>query len=105
MKLLKVGDNGVGRKALANQFVFHQFVWDDDYYRKDVTIDGKLCRFVVCVVRVYSVGHSMRNLYLRSADGFLILYDITKRESFESITGFSLHLLNRTGSVSSVEHY
>ncbi|KAL9612316.1 MAG: hypothetical protein Q9167_003095 [Letrouitia subvulpina] len=75
-KLVVVGGGGVGKSCLTIQLIQSHFV--DEY---DPTIEGQ---------EEYS---AMREQYMRTGEGFLLVYSITSRQSFEEILTFQQQIL------------
>ncbi|CAJ0922541.1 9302_t:CDS:2 [Entrophospora sp. SA101] len=71
-KLVVVGGGGVGKSALTIQFIQSHFV--DEY---DPTIEGI----------------AMREQYMRTGEGFLLVYSITSRNSLDEIRIFQEQIL------------
>ncbi|KAJ3435453.1 ras-like protein [Anaeramoeba flamelloides] len=83
-----VGKGGVGKTALMNQFVQRRFFGDgywpmeEDTYRKQVEIDDEM--YLLDIVET-ECQEEIQGLDLKG-EGFLIVYSITNRESFEQVT-------------------
>ncbi|KAI0028860.1 ras family-domain-containing protein [Vararia minispora EC-137] len=95
-KLVVVGGGGVGKSALTIQFIQSHFV--DEY---DPTIEGvKQCVIddeVALLDVLDTAGQeeygAMREQYMRTGEGFLLVYSITSRNSFEEISTFHQQIL------------
>ncbi|KAJ6247714.1 ras gtpase-related [Anaeramoeba flamelloides] len=91
-KLALVGKQGVGVSCLTTQFVENFFV--DKYYpmvewkyERKVEIDEEECALVILETTLYEESYSvMRDCIFKQGEGFLIVYSITSRESFEEVT-------------------
>ena len=86
------GEAGVGKSALTIQYIQNQFVEDydptiEDYYRKQITLKNG----DVCLLDILDTGSqheeyaAMREYYPRSAQGYLIMYSVTSRSTFEEV--------------------
>ena len=93
-KLVLVGASGVGKNALAMQFVENYFSPDrveydttanEDSYRKQVLIDGETCILDIQEVEPESPYSFARDLYLRNGEGFLCVFAVDSMKSFEDI--------------------
>jgi len=87
-----LGGARVGKSALAIQFVLDRFVDDfgpviEESYRKGCMIDGEVTGLeVIDTVGVQEEFNMvMMNQYMGVAKGFLLVYSITSRKSFEEI--------------------
>ncbi|MBY8985153.1 MAG: GTP-binding protein [Candidatus Lokiarchaeota archaeon] len=94
-KIVILGDAAVGKTSLINQFCEDKF--QDDYkptlganiIRKDVDIDGedvdtkiRLIMWDLAGQEKYSV---IRSMYFQGCEGALLLYDLTRYNTFDSI--------------------
>ncbi|SAM04009.1 hypothetical protein [Absidia glauca] len=92
-KLVMVGGGGVGKSALTIQFIQSHFVDEydptiEDSYRKQCVIDGETALLDVLDTAGQEEYSAMREQYMRNGEGFLLVYSITSRMSFEEITTF-----------------
>jgi len=97
-KLVVVGGGGVGKSALTIQFIQSHFVDEydptiEDSYRKQVTIGDEVALLDVLDTAGQEEYGAMREQYMRSGEGFLLVYSITSRNSFEEITTFHQGIL------------
>ncbi|GAA5966593.1 hypothetical protein JCM3765_005667 [Sporobolomyces pararoseus] len=91
-KLVVVGGGGVGKSALTIQFIQSHFV-DEDSYRKQCMIDEEVALLDVLDTAGQEEYSAMREQYMRTGEGFLLVYSITSRNSFEEITTFHQQIL------------
>eukprot|EP00126_Sphaerothecum_destruens_P001812 Sdes_comp15241_c0_seq1m4075 len=94
LKIIILGQSGVGKTSLVNQYVNHRF---------DMTISTIGAAFVVKSWREYMLGiwdtagqekySSLSAFYCRGAGAALLLYDVTDRSSFEDISKY-YHLIH-----------
>jgi GTPase KRas protein len=61
-------------------------VWDS--YRKQVVIDGQTCMLEVLDTGGEEEYGALRDQWIRDGEGFVLVYSITKRRSFERISKF-----------------
>ncbi len=97
-KLVIVGAGGVGKSATTIQFVQSHFVDEydptiEDSYRKQVTIDDETCLLDLLDTAGQEEYSAMRDQYMRTGQGFLMLYAITSRSSFDEISVFHDQIL------------
>ncbi|XP_033762310.1 ras-related protein M-Ras-like [Pecten maximus] len=97
-KLVVVGDGGVGKSALTIQFFQKMFVEDydptiEDSYIQNADIDGKWCILDVLDTAGQEEFSAMREQYMRKGDGFLLVYSVTDRQSYENIENFYSQIL------------
>uniref|UniRef100_A0A915I063 Uncharacterized protein n=1 Tax=Romanomermis culicivorax TaxID=13658 RepID=A0A915I063_ROMCU len=89
-KIVVLGNGGVGKSALTIQFVQQFFVTDydptiEDSYTKQCIIDERICKLDVVDTAGQEEFSAMREQYMRTGDGFLLVYSVTDRDSFDQI--------------------
>lgn len=89
-KLVVVGGGGVGKSALTIQLVHSHFVDEydptiEDSYRKQVVIDDKVTILDILDTAGQEEYSAMREQYMRTGEGFLLVYSVTSRTSFEEL--------------------
>jgi GTPase KRas protein len=93
LKLVVLGEGGVGKTALTIQYTQHLFVKDYDptiesTFTKTVELDGSVTMLDILDTAGQEEYSVMRNQYIRSGNGFVLVYSITSRESFKSLPSF-----------------
>ncbi|KAG1661796.1 Ras-like protein 2 [Nymphon striatum] len=88
-KLVVVGGGGVGKSAITIQFIQSYFVTDydptiEDSYTKQCVIDDVVAKLD---------GIAMREQYMRSGEGFLLIFSVDDRNSFDEIYKFHKQIL------------
>ncbi|XP_067946080.1 ras-like protein 2 [Watersipora subatra] len=88
--LAVVGCGGVGKSALAIQFIQGYFVTEydptiEDSYIKICTIDGVHCKLSVLDTAGQEDFHAMRDSFIKSSDGFLLVFSFADKHSLESL--------------------
>ncbi|BFZ58936.1 RAS1 protein [Savitreella phatthalungensis] len=97
-KLVVVGGGGVGKSALTIQLIQSHFVDEydptiEDSYRKQCVIDEEVALLDVLDTAGQEEYSAMREQYMRTGEGFLLVYSITSRSSFEEILTFQQQIL------------
>ncbi len=90
-KITILGDAAVGKTSLINQFVEGSF--QDDYkptlganiVRKDVNLDGVKVRLIMWDLAGQEKYRVVRSMYFQGCEGALLVYDITRFNTLESI--------------------
>jgi GTPase KRas protein len=116
-KLVVVGGGGVGKSCLTIQLIQSHFV--DEYdptiegahvvvlacgpllttflrvdsYRKQCIVDEEVALLDVLDTAGQEEYSAMREQYMRTGEGFLLVYSITSRESFDEIRTFQQQIL------------
>jgi small GTP-binding protein len=81
---------GVGKSALTVQFISGKFVerYDptvEDFYRKEIEVDGDPAILEILDTAGTEQFASMRDLYIKNGQGFIIVFSLTSRQSFQDI--------------------
>jgi GTPase KRas protein len=89
-KIVIVGSGGVGKSAITIQLISNHFVdsYDptiEDSYRKQVIIDDEPCLLDILDTAGQEDYSAMRDQYMRTGQGFLLVYAINNRVSFDEI--------------------
>lgn len=89
-KVIMLGSGGVGKSALTLRYMYEEFVEDyeptkADSYRKDIVLDGQNVQIDILDTAGQEDYAGIRDAYLRSGEGFLIVFSITDPESFSAI--------------------
>mmetsp|Transcript_23751 Transcript_23751/g.32408 ORF Transcript_23751/g.32408 Transcript_23751/m.32408 type:complete len:192 (-) Transcript_23751:11-586(-) len=97
-KVVVVGGGGVGKSALTIQLIQNHFIDEydptiEDSYRKQCTIDDEICLLDILDTAGQEEYSAMRDQYMRTGEGFLCVYAINSRSSFEEIDSFRDQIL------------
>mmetsp|Transcript_14577 Transcript_14577/g.24101 ORF Transcript_14577/g.24101 Transcript_14577/m.24101 type:complete len:191 (-) Transcript_14577:32-604(-) len=97
-KLVIVGGGGVGKSALTIQLIQNHFIDEydptiEDSYRKQVTIDDETCLLDILDTAGQEEYSAMRDQYMRTGQGFLCVFAVTSRSSFDEISSFREQIL------------
>ncbi|KAG2228864.1 hypothetical protein INT48_003152, partial [Thamnidium elegans] len=84
-KLVVLGDGGVGKTALTIQ-TYDPTI--EDSYRKQVVIDDQPCVLEVLDTAGQEEYTALRDQWIRDGEGFLLVYSIASRSTFERIERF-----------------
>jgi GTPase KRas protein len=92
-KLVILGSGGVGKSMLLFQLIKGYFLdaYDptiEDSYRKQVTVDNETCLLDVLDTAGGEDYTKQRDHFMRTGHGFLCMYAITSRCSFEQLDAF-----------------
>ena len=94
MKILLIGESKVGKTCLINSYVIRSFNINQlstvglDFRTKKLDIQGKQI-----ILNIYDTAgqERFRNLatgYMKSADGFLVCFDLTSESTLENVTNW-----------------
>jgi len=91
VKYIIIGDTGVGKSCLLLQFTDHRFQQSHDltigveFGARFVTIEDKKIKLQIWDTAGQESFRSITRSYYRGAAGALLVYDITRRETFEHL--------------------
>jgi GTPase KRas protein len=93
VKLVVLGDGGVGKTALTIRLCLNHFIetYDptiEDSYRKHAIIDDEPYLLEILDTAGQEDYTSLRSQWIREGDGFLVVYSTTSRSSFLRIHEF-----------------
>ncbi|KAI7868126.1 small G-protein Ras2 [Spinellus fusiger] len=103
-KVVVLGDGGVGKTALTIQLCLNHFIYDptiEDSYRKQVVIDDHPCVLEVLDTAGQEEYTALRDNWIVEGEGFLLVYSITARSTFDRIERFR-HQIIRVKDIDNV---
>jgi small GTP-binding protein len=91
-----LGSGGVGKSALTVQFVTGSFIEKyeptiEDFYRKEIVVDSSPSVLENLDTAGTEQFASMRDLYIKNGQGFILVYSLVNQQSFQDIK--PVHLL------------
>ena len=90
-KLLIIGDSGVGKSCFLLQFIEGDFKEDHnvtigvEYGAKTVTASEKLIKLQIWDTAGQESFRAITRSFYRNANGVILMYDLTRMESFENL--------------------
>ena len=107
-KIVLVGDSGVGKTQLLSRFSRNEFTLESkttigvEFCTKTITNeDGKVIKAQIWDTAGQDRYRSVASAYYKGAVGALLVYDITKTESYENISKW-MEEIEKNGSESIV---
>ena len=99
-KMIFVGDQGTGKTCILNRFATNQF--DEqyqttiglDFQSKNVSIHDQDVRLLLYDTAGQEKFRSLIPMYIRESNIILLVYDITRKESFDNIPKWFTDVLN-----------
>ncbi|XP_038221226.1 ras-like protein 2 [Zerene cesonia] len=97
-KLVVVGGGGVGKSAITIQFIQSYFVTDydptiEDSYTKQCVIDDIPAKLDILDTAGQEEFSAMREQYMRSGEGFLLVFSVADHASFDELFKFHKQIL------------
>lgn len=90
-KVVVIGDSAVGKTQILSRFAKNEFCFDSkstigvEFQTKTVTIDGKVIKAQIWDTAGQERYRAVTSAYYRGALGAMLVYDITKRQSFDDV--------------------
>ncbi|KAK4192584.1 ras family-domain-containing protein [Podospora australis] len=86
-----LGAGGVGKSCLTAQFVHNEWIesYDptiEDSYRTQISVDGRQVVLEILDTAGTEQFVAMRDLYMKSGQGFLLVFSIASKSSFDELT-------------------
>jgi len=94
LKVIILGDSGVGKTSLMNQFVNSRFnsqykaTIGADFLTKEVTVDNRLVTMQIWDTAGQERFQSLGVAYYRGADCCVLVYDVNNSKSFENLNNW-----------------
>jgi Ras-related protein Rap-1A/Ras-related protein Rap-1B len=101
-KIVVCGSGGVGKSSLTVQYVQGVFVerYDptiEDSYRKQIEVDGQQCMLEILDTAGTEQFLSMRDLYMKTGHGFVLVYSITTQSTINDLAELREQILRVKG--------
>jgi Ras-related protein Ral-A len=92
-KIIMVGPGGVGKSALTLQYMYNDFVEEydptkADSYRKKVHVNNQDAFIDILDTAGQEEYAAIRDNYYRSGEGFIVVFSVLEKESFEATLEF-----------------
>ncbi|XP_058740304.1 ras-related protein RABC2a-like [Vicia villosa] len=91
-KILLIGDSGVGKSCLLVTFISSSSVEDlsptigVDFKIKTLTVGGKRLKLTIWDTAGQERFRTLTSSYYRGAQGIILVYDVTRRETFTNLS-------------------
>lgn len=100
--MVVLGSGGVGKSALTVKFVSGTFMekYDptiEDFYRKEIEVDSAPSVLEILDTAGTEQFASMRDLYIKNGQGFVIVYSITSLQTFQDIKSMKEQIMRVKG--------
>jgi len=97
-KVVLLGEGGVGKSALTIQFTQNHFIRDYDptienSYRKQINLDNEVVMLDILDTAGQEEYSVMRDQYIRTGGGFLLVYSVANKETFSALDDFRDQIL------------
>ena len=100
-RIVITGSGGAGKSAFTIQYLQNHFIEEydptiEDSYRKQAVVDGQVCVLDILDTAGQEEYSAMRDQYFRTGKGFLLIYDLTARATFDEATTFRAQICRVT---------
>ncbi|KAK2952083.1 putative GTP-binding protein yptV5 [Blattamonas nauphoetae] len=91
LKVIVLGDSGVGKTSLINQFAQHKFseqykvTIGADFLTKEVIVDGRQVTMQIWDTAGLERFQSLGVAFYRGSDACILVYDVTANKTFENL--------------------
>ncbi|KAF8894786.1 ras family-domain-containing protein [Infundibulicybe gibba] len=91
-KVVFMGDSGVGKSNLLSRFTRNEFNLESrstigvEFATRNLEVDGKIIKAQIWDTAGQERYRAITSAYYRGAVGVILVYDITKRASYENVT-------------------
>jgi len=91
VKLVAIGDSGVGKTSLIQQFENNKFTdvfkptIGADFSNREVNIDNRIITLQIWDTAGQERYQALGSAFYRGADCCMLVYDVTNEESFEKL--------------------
>lgn len=97
-RITMLGDGGVGKTALAVQYTMNSFIetYDptiEDAFRHSVIVDDEMTYLEIVDTAGQEEYATLRDQWIREGEGFILVYSIASRRSYERIKTFQDSIL------------
>jgi small GTP-binding protein len=101
VKVVLLGDTGVGKSSLVLRFVTNNFkpysesTIGASFMSKMIMVDGKPIKFQIWDTAGQEKYHSLAPMYYRGAAAAIIVYDITRSNTFKTLKNWVQELMSQ----------
>jgi small GTP-binding protein len=91
-KIVVLGDGGIGKTSLCNYLTTGEFFGSyklsigADFFSKKLTVDGIDVTLQICDIGGQDQFAEISNIFTKGAHGAILCYDITRRDTLDSLT-------------------
>ena len=91
MRIVVIGSGGVGKSCIVVRFVNGIFVKTyeptiEDFYRKQIDVENETVMLDILDTAGHDEFSALRDSYMKTGDGFIIVYAINSASSFYDCT-------------------
>ena len=109
IQLIMVGESGVGKTSLIRRYTNNIFNTNHletigiEFFNKEERINDQIIQIKLWDTAGQEIFHSLTKNFYRKADGIIIVYDITNKESFEKIQDWVKSVYDNTDTYKEIQ--
>ena len=109
IQLIMVGESGVGKTSLIRRYTNNIFNTNHletigiEFFNKEERINDQIIQIKLWDTAGQEIFHSLTKNFYRKADGIIIVYDITNKESFERIQDWVKSVYDNTDTYKEIQ--
>ena len=109
IQLIMVGESGVGKTSLIRRYtnnifnINHLETIGIEFFNKEERINDQIIQIKLWDTAGQEIFHSLTKNFYRKADGIIIVYDITNKESFERIQDWVKSVYDNTDTYKEIQ--
>ena len=109
IQLILIGESGVGKTSLIRRYTNNIFNSNHletigiEFYSREERINNKIIQIKFWDTAGQEIFHSLTKNFYRKADGIIIVYDITNKESFERVQDWIKSVYDNTETYKEIQ--
>ena len=109
IQIIMIGESGVGKTSLIRRYTNNIFNSNHletigiEFYNKEEKINNKIIQIKFWDTAGQEIFHSLTKNFYRKADGIIIVYDITNKESFERVQDWIKSIYDNTDTYKEIQ--
>ena len=109
IQIIMVGESGVGKTSLIRRYTNNIFNTNHletigiEFFNKEERINDQIIQIKLWDTAGQEIFHSLTKNFYRKADGIIIVYDITNKESFDRIQDWVKSVYDNTDTYKEIQ--
>ena len=109
IQIIMVGESGVGKTSLIRRYTNNIFNTNHletigiEFFNKEERINDQIIQIKLWDTAGQEIFHSLTKNFYRKADGIIIVYDITNKESFDRIQDWVKSVSDNTDTYKEIQ--
>ena len=109
IQIIMIGESGVGKTSLIRRYTNNIFNSNHletigiEFYSREERINNKVIQIKFWDTAGQEIFHSLTKNFYRKADGIIIVYDITNKESFERVQDWIKSVYDNTETYKEIQ--